>query len=474
MRITRLSSVAVDLRSGPRFRGPTAAQARDPTKAGPARRQCPSSCMPTSSGCSVRTLGAMRRLATVVAAVLVSIVVTPVSAGAAQDDRLLAAFSWQSGDQQWVAHPLNPNGGFQVVIGTTSTVVAVQGRCSWDDDARYRKGSSTLVGFDSGTGKERWRVEDVGTGNELLVPTLGTLPPWVRSTPLSTVPITSSNGTRLIGVSSRDGSRTWAVPLRGLRAVAGDRAAFVLTTGSFGGPGTEPLPSVAQVELLDARSGRVMWSTSVGNDTAIEGAALTGSSLALLVRTTGASENRLVLLSRSTAKVLSDVPLSDYSVVAPDVAAGADALGVAGSVVVVSAGRTTIAVDGRDGQSLWHRDDYRQGGSPSASTKDGTPVVFLEHWVFGASTRPDRAEAIDADSNQTLWTLPSGQYVSTAYRDRTLTMPDNLWHSLGTGSVVNSATGEVHWTAEFSDDQSIVATVQSLVIGGGCRTTLRD
>ncbi len=106
--------------------------------------------------------------------------------------------------------------------------------------------------------------------------------------------------------------------------------------------------------------------------------------------------------------------------------------------------------------------------------KDGTPIVFLAHWVFGSNTYPDRTEAIDGRSDQTLWTMPDGQYVSASSRDRTLTMPGNLWHSLGTGSVVNSETGGVQWTAEFSDDQSIVATARRLVVGGGCRTTLRD
>ncbi|MET0420080.1 MAG: PQQ-binding-like beta-propeller repeat protein [Acidimicrobiia bacterium] len=416
----------------------------------------------------------MRRIATVLAAVLVSIAVAPVSADAAQDGRLLAAFSWVSGDRQWVAHPTNPNGGFQVVGGTSSTVVAVQGRCFWDDDAKYRKGSSTLVGFDAGTGKERWRVEDVGTGSGIGVPTLGTLPPWVGSTPLSTLPITSRDGTRLIGVSSRDGSRAWTVPLRGLRSVAGDRAAFVLSTGPIGTSDSEPAPAVAQVELLDARSGKAVWSTSVGNDSAIEGAALTGASVALLVRTSGASENRLVLLSRRSGKVLSDVALSEYTAMARDVRAYGDTLGAAGGVLVVSTGRTTLAVDGRDGNALRHRDDYLQSGSRSASRKDGTPVVFLAHWVFGNDTHPDRSEAIDGRSGETLWTLPGGQYVISSSRDQTLTMPGNLWHSFGTGSVVNSATGAVRWTAELSSDQSIVATPRSLVVGGGCPTTLRD
>jgi outer membrane protein assembly factor BamB len=421
------------------------------------------------------TLRVVRRAAILVVAVALFVVATPIGGRASQTNSNLASFSLRSGRRLWVARPTKLHGGFQVVSGSDTAVLAVQGRCLWDDDTRYRKGSSALVAFDARTGSERWRIEDVGTGNEFLVPTLGTLPTSVRSMePKTTIPITSASGDRLLGISVRDGSRVWTIPRQEFQAVAGDGAAFVLATGPLGTSSTAPIPVVAQVELVNARSGKVTWSTAVGNDTEIAGAALSGSSVALILRAAGSSDNRLVLLDRKSGKLRADTRLRDYVEVLPDALPGFVSLGAAGDTLVVSTGRTTIAVDGRDGRARWHRDDYDQAGPLSATTEDGTPVVFLSHWVYGNNTHPDRTEAIDAQSNQTLWTVPPGRFVNAAYGTNSLSMPDNLWHSVGTGSVVDSATGMVRWTSEFSDDQSLLATAQGLLVGGGCPTTLRD
>jgi outer membrane protein assembly factor BamB len=414
------------------------------------------------------------RTALVMVMVLMSLGAVP-AGGQPSTDSELIALSATDGAVRWGAQPTKLPDGARVVAASDDLVYVVQGRCFWDDDAQYHKGSSALAAFDARTGKERWRVEDVGTGEGLLVPTLGTLPPWVSSMqPNATIPITSPAGDTLLGLSARDGSRAWKLPLHELRAVAGDGAAYVLTTGPFGASPIGPVPAVARTKLVNAKSGKTAWSTLVGNDTAIVGAALTGTSVALVVRAADSSGNRLVLLNRRTGKVVSDTPLRDYVGTALEPSPGVDSMGAAGDVLVVSTGRAAIAADAQDGHALWHRDDYRQGGSLAATTKDGTPVLFLSHWVFGSNTSPDRTEAIDARSNRTLWTVPNGYFVPVAQGTRSVSMPDSLWHSFGTGSVVESATGKVRWTSDLSDDQRLLLTPRSLYVSGGCPITLRD
>src|SRR5262249_11300221 len=158
-----------------------------------------------------------------------------------------------------------------------------------------------LVAFDAKTGRQRWRVNDVGRGaEEIGTPSRGTLPalmPYMR--PESTIPVVSPHLDTLSGISIRDGTRVWTTSTGGWQVVAGDGAGVVLGTPFSQRVGTSssgPTLDVGTLELIDARSGKKVWSTSLGSGTVVTGAVMTTSSIALAVRGANETGDRLVVL----------------------------------------------------------------------------------------------------------------------------------------------------------------------------------
>lgn len=361
-------------------------------------------------------------------------------------------------------------------------MLAVLNRCLWDDAASYSRGDSTLIAWATNSGRELWRAPDIGTGSTLTEPPGGTVAPWVDATRLRyAIPVSSRSKRELRGLSPKDGRELWRIPTGGLEASAGDDTHILLTPPLYESPPPASAPP-EHVSLVDARSGKRLWTMTLASGTTTTGAAVMSGGVALLLTTTPATftapTTRLAVLDRTTGQVRWERAVDTYADpdAPPDsapIAWNANLLHANG-LLFLTFSATTIRIDPANGDELWRIADRMP--PTGAATSAGAATLFAGPLTTADALAPPTVGevGIDGASGRVVWTAPVGRRILAPGSTLVAEIPNGLSHQRATGYIVDASTGTVRWTTELGDDDSLLTRPGALYRGTGCPPTLRD
>jgi hypothetical protein len=396
----------------------------------------------------------MRRAAVYGGVLVLVLTLAPVAAASASrraDD--FVAYASTTGRTRWRAAPTTTMGGFGVAYASSSTVYALQWKCSWMDSPHSSIRDTSLVALDSKTGRERWRVSGVDNG---LSGDAAIVPDWVRDAAHGAVPVYFADRETLRALASRSGHELWTREVTGLAPAAGDESRIVLVSRQSR-DGRSPASSTS-VELIDRATGRTQWrQTLVGVGASV--ATVFGSDIGVPV-TREDGTVWLAVLDARTGAIRREVVLPNV------VNGGALHSDTAAGLFVIS-GSGVAAVDPASGEVQWSAP-----GTSGAFAPDGNrgTVIFS-----GRTTGPAyNVDALDATSGAHAWSAPENTVVYAADARETVFVEGGLWHQFGFASVVDTRTGAMKWTSSFSDDQRLLVAHGTLYVAGGCPPTLAD
>jgi outer membrane protein assembly factor BamB len=368
--------------------------------------------------------------------------------------------AWQAGTghRQWITGGSSRN--FVGLFATPSTVFVARSQCEWEDKP-YEKGASELVAFDADSGNELWSVDDVASASLSASETIGAIPRWLHSAPYGTIPVYTKSKQILRGLSPRSGRQRWKIRTDGLEASAADRDHLVLAPPS---EGSANAGSVV-VRMISRHDGKTQWEKNLPISGVVDNVSITNGLLVLIVGAQDRTGRHVVVLDINSGRSRHDVPLGRLSSRFRD-------LQLQDDIAVLPVPDGMVGFDVRQGQLLWHR--VNDGAVSVSPTHPPSPFVTFLRYSSGSVNIPNVTQALDGRTGMTLWTLPDSRQLYASKGSHALYVQEGLWHDYGPGALVNSSTGRVRWTHEFSDDEHFLMTSDTLYVGGGCPSTLRD